>query len=878
MIRFASLLVVAAFASPSLLAQERVFQPSGDPSLRVVYDVEGRASQARVGAQVPPHAAFAPLFPASWTALGPFGGSIAAVGISPTNPSVALAGLAPASGTGGGLFRSLDGGASWSRVSALDGESVYDITFDPAGIAWIGTLDGPWTSSNDGASWTQKPLGIGVDDQVLALAIEPGNPQHVWAGISDAIGMQVQVLLASSDGGATWIDRTPALTQALGCTGIAFDPAQANKVFACFGGFSGGGEVWASSDGGASWTKRSTGLPGNPLREIVHDGTRLLVCGGQLFSGQDVGVFASSDEGQSWSELSDPSWPSRVIQDIAIDPNNPSIVLVASTGAGVFRSTSGGASGTWSFGIGGTSALSVGALAFAPASSSRILLGSTSSAVWSSPDGGASFAPSSAGIGGLDGYSIASNPLAPSELALAFQGTNDGGVYTSLDGGTTWSAEPVPPTRWSCVQFSPQGTLYAISVGPTTVATEGLYRRSGGVWTPIGPDQGIHFESNLLTLRVSRNDPNLIWAGGADYGLAGFEATIWRTLDGGASWSKSYQSAFNFEFVRDLEGLDATDTLLLAAFSDAHFSQAGGVLRTSDGGLSWSPVTNGLPPYAASASVAASPMNPQRCYVTCDDPSTANALYESLDGGQSWAPTGFNAQAQRVVADPIDPDILYLATGSGAPVRASTDQGASFSAYDNGLLGTLRDLELGGGAGLRLCGAGAGGAWASGIAPELSTFCAGDGQLATDCPCSNLGAPGHGCANSANASGALLALSGSVALDDVLLAASAMLPHANAIYLQGTALLAQGVFFGDGVRCVGGTLKRLALVASVAGASQYPGPGDPTLSARSAALGDPLAPGDVRYYQVYYRDPNPSFCPDPPGNTWNSTSAGRVVW
>jgi hypothetical protein len=50
------------------------------------------------------------------------------------------------------------------------------------------------------------------------------------------------------------------------------------------------------------------------------------------------------------------------------------------------------------------------------------------------------------------------------------------------------------------------------------------------------------------------------------------------------------------------------------------------------------------------------------------------------------------------------------------------------------------------------------------------------------------------------------------------------------------------------------------------------------ISARSAALGDPLLPGSVRSYQAWYRDPNLAFCGPPSGDAWNLSSAVRIVW
>jgi hypothetical protein len=61
--------------------------------------------------------------------------------------------------------------------------------------------------------------------------------------------------------------------------------------------------------------------------------------------------------------------------------------------------------------------------------------------------------------------------------------------------------------------------------------------------------------------------------------------------------------------------------------------------------------------------------------------------------------------------------------------------------------------------------------------------------------------------------------------------------------------------FGQGVLCVGGTLKRLYVKTAVAGSVSAPSASDPHVHARSAALGDAIAPGTHRYYGVYYRDP-----------------------
>jgi hypothetical protein len=157
-------------------------------------------------------------------------------------------------------------------------------------------------------------------------------------------------------------------------------------------------------------------------------------------------------------------------------------------------------------------------------------------------------------------------------------------------------------------------------------------------------------------------------------------------------------------------------------------------------------------------------------------------------------------------------------------------------------------------------------------------FCFGDGTLATGCPCSNNGLVGHGCENSAATGGAQLTAAGNVSPDTIVLTSSGELPSVLSIFLQGTANLTNGAVFGDGVRCVNTTLKRLFTHNASGGVVSAPVGADLSITARSAALGDPIAPGSTRYYQTYYRDPVLSFCPNPPGDGWNVSSGIQIHW
>lgn len=776
---------------------------------------------------------------ATWRPLGPFGGDISDVASSPTTPSVVLAGAAPPTADGA-LYRSTDGGDTWTEIAAFSGLDVYDLEFDAAGTAYAGTLDGVWQSSDDGASWTALPLGIGPNDGARDVTVDPTNSQRLWVGVDDAVGNQTQNLLLSVDGGATWTDQTPVGAQGTGCTGVAIDPAAPNVVLATFGGAFGGGSVWVSTDGGSTWTDRSAGIPPNPLNDCAAVNGTLLVVGGQLFGGQFVGVFESTDLGVTWTALHDASWPSLAINDIDIDPSNPSRIAVASAGSGVFGSADGGV--TWSFGIGGTGALSVNEVSFSPQTNTRIFVGSSSNAVWRSDDAGANFGPSSVGIQSLNVVSVAENPNDANVLAIAFQGLNDGGVYTSTDGGATWGLEALPGTRYNTVEFDPSGTLYAISDGPTTNGTpEGLYRRAAGSWTSIGPDQGSAFESELVALRFSENDPGLILTGGSDFGVADFEATVWRSTDAGATWTKAYEGVESFEDVLDIEIVeDGTDQTALACFTDISSNLDGGVLRTVDGGASWAPSNAGLPSDVSASSLAPSPSSVNRFFLASQ---RTGGVLETNDAGLTWTDPGYGVRTWYVEAARGSANVLYAAGFDAPRLRISKDGGQTFSAFDTGAgaAGQIRGLRLSRD-GRTLYASASSGAWAT------------DASDAVGVPFCSPGVPNStGGAAFIEASG-----SNSAAENDVTLTVTGMPPSQFALFLGGPF---QGI-----TQNPGGSQGTLCLTTSIGrfnGQIQNSGAaGVVSISVDLTAVPTPnsfvsVMPGESWTFQCWYRDTNP---------------------
>src|SRR5947208_1049766 len=128
-----------------------------------------------------------------WTSLGPDGGSISALVIDPQNTRTVYA------ATGNGVFKTTDGGASWSQASYLNERIVQTLLIDPQNsrTLYAGTRNyGVLKSTDAGASWVNSGLGF---PRILGLALDPQSPSTMYA-VPSSVGV-----FKSIDGGTTWL-------------------------------------------------------------------------------------------------------------------------------------------------------------------------------------------------------------------------------------------------------------------------------------------------------------------------------------------------------------------------------------------------------------------------------------------------------------------------------------------------------------------------------------------------------------------------------------------------------------------------------------------------------------------------------------------------
>ncbi len=255
----------------------------------------------------------------SWRAMndGLTTGRVSTLIVDPQNPGVAFAGI---DDRPGGVFKRT--GGAWQRTGEGIGRvNVYASAIDPRDPdnVYMGTGRGVFKSTDGGASWHELLASPGTE--VSALAVDPHDPRIVYAIASE------HGLYKSTDGGNHW-----QFGRSFGATSdtaaLALDPQDPETVWAAAVG------LFKSVDGGLTW--RSSGFEGSTMHAVVLDPSAPT----HVYVGTENGAFKSTDAGASWHALRGPVGGVGVLA-LAINPEHPKNVF-ASTESGVFVSADGG--------------------------------------------------------------------------------------------------------------------------------------------------------------------------------------------------------------------------------------------------------------------------------------------------------------------------------------------------------------------------------------------------------------------------------------------------------------------------------------------------------------------------------------------------------
>ncbi|HYW51461.1 MAG TPA: glycosyl hydrolase [Gemmatimonadaceae bacterium] len=285
----------------------------------------------------------------------------------------------------------------------------------------------------------------------------------------------------------------------------------------------------------------------------------------------------------------------------------------------------------------------------------------------------------------------------PTQPLTYFAGYTGGGLWRTDDAGINWrnisdgwfrtgsiGAIAVAPSDANVLYV---GTGEEAIRGQSSSYGDGVYRSTdqGRTWSNVG----LRSTRQISAVRVHPTDPNVVyvaaqgdrWKGSADRG-------IYRTKDGGATWTQVLKGVNAFSGASDLS-MDATNPrILYATFWDHQRTpwmvrsggEGSGIWKSIDGGDSWTRLTEGLPSLMGKVGISVSPVNPERVFAIVE--AERGGLYRSDDAGKTWALQSGDRLIQtrswyymKITADTKNADIVWV---MNAPVLKSIDGGRTF--------------------------------------------------------------------------------------------------------------------------------------------------------------------------------------------------------
>jgi photosystem II stability/assembly factor-like uncharacterized protein len=673
----------------------------------------------------------------AWRLIGPLrGGRTRALAGVPSQPSVFYVGA-----VNGGLWKTDDAGRTWRPIfDAEPTQSIGAIAIAPSdpNIIYVASGEGLlrpdlsvgngiYRSDDGGRSWSH--LGLTDGQQIPELAVDSHDPRRVFAAVlGHPYGPSAERgIYRSLDSGATW-ERVLYKDQDTGGSAVAIDPENPSVVYAGLwqsrlgpwedkNEFNGtGGGLFKSSDGGSSWRRLGTGLPTDLSQiniAIAPSAPRRLYASvatsepGEYSSAAGLGVYRSDDAGESWQRItSDPRPALRIgggdLAVMRVDPSNPDVVYSASIVT--MKSTDGGR--TWLSLRGAPGGDDYQNVWINPRDARIVALVADQGAIitlnggetWSSWFNQPTAQLYHVSIAPTFPYRVCAGQQESGSVCIASRG-NDGSV-TDRD----W--HPVGAIEYGYVAPDPLDADVIYGAGRNEVSK--FHWSTGQVQnvTPI-PLRGAE-------VRVDRTEP-LMFSPRDPHTLYYAANRLYRTSDGGSNWQ-----AISPDLAREPSGAPASvgalhekgaerqrgviyalgpspldDGILWAGTDD------GLLWVTSDGGGHWANVTPpALTPWSKVTQIDASHFDADSAYVSVSRMRIDDLrpyIYRTRDRGKTWqavsAGLPADAPVNAVREDPQRRGLLFAATETA--VSVSFDDGEHWDSLQLNLPHTsMRDLWI----------------------------------------------------------------------------------------------------------------------------------------------------------------------------------------
>ncbi len=603
-----------------------------------------------------------------WSGDTDASGRVASIAVHPTNPNVAYAATAS-----GGLWKTTDGGANWTPLTdTLSNLNSGWVTLDPGDpeIVYLGTGeyatgasgDGLFRSADGGATWTRIATTAQVGTSVSRIVVHPTNPSILH--VSGRSGVT-----RSIDGGTNW--------SSLQLSNVSDLVIDANNPSTLYCGRRNVG-LYKSTNDGQTWTALTTGLPaasvGRINMGIARSNPQVLYAGFvNINNGGLLGFYKTSDGGANWTQKTNtPNYPSpqgSYDHFVAVDPTDENVVYAGGVfpsyaPAGVIRTTDGGDS--WIditiSKFGGQVHPDQHCMAFGP--DGTIWVGNDGG-VWKSPDPGAYWINCNATLAVTQNYQIALHPTDPHRL---MGGTQDNGTHGRFADVLAWPQIIGGDGGFLAYDYEDPAWTY------TTYVRLAIFRFFNGGYnaTITGPWSGVDPAGFIAPLVMDPNDPRI---------LLGGTNRVWRTLNaraGTVTWTALSgnlagsgvlnaiavaRGDSNVIYVGSTTGIihvttDAAtweDRTIIGnvssvadividpadaghAFLSLFATSGGRVYETTDYGVNWTARGLGLPGGLSARALAVDwRTDPPRLFV-----GTGVAVYASYNGGATWIKDSLN--------------------------------------------------------------------------------------------------------------------------------------------------------------------------------------------------------------------------------------------
>lgn len=670
----------------------------------------------------------------AWRSIGPYrGGRAVAVAGVPGSPDVFYFGA-----VAGGVWKTTDAGATWRALSdEAQISSVGAIALAPSdpNVIYVGTGEGDlrgdvtwgagvFRSADGGVSWTQ--IGLKDSRQIGALIVDPRNPNVVLvAAIGHAFGPNPERgVFRTADGGKSWT-RVLYRDQRTGAIDVTFDPHDSKIVYAALWearrqpwNFSSGGPgsgLYRSSDGGITWTRLSGhGLPEGMLGRIdvavsAADSKRVYA----MIEAEDGGLYRSDDGGVQWNRVSDDgrlrqrAW---YFSKIYADPKSVDTLYALNTG--MLKSTDGGKSFTL---VSATHGDHHG-LWIDPDNPDR-LINANDGGASVSLDGGKTWSTQDNQPTGQF-YHVAADNRFPYTVYGAQQDNSNLAIASFDDEGV------IGPRDWFAAGGGESGFVVPDPKDPAIIYSDAenqfarfdtSSRQSQNI-SPDPTDNSGHPAAEL-THRFNWTAPLMLSPrSGALYAAS---EVVWKSTDRGMSWQiispdltrndKSKQGPSGGPLTKDITSVEYYDTIFALAESPLRTGKLwvgtddGLVQVSDDDGVHWRAVSpKSMPAWSTVSTVEASHYDPAAAYIAVDRHKLDDIgpyAFKTADDGRSWTSIAAGLPAGAVVhvvrEDPERRGLLYAGTEIG--VFVSFDDGEHWAPLQQGLPVTpVHDLTIAG--------------------------------------------------------------------------------------------------------------------------------------------------------------------------------------